>query len=183
MRNLRPKSCTDLHHRRLGHYGFLSGIIVLHNRNVESAANNRRVLVRLAGYLRLHLVLVLIAISFCALILFPLADCFDCDYPHPWGRNDAAYAIRSMAFDCWLVGGSLLAGFSRRRFAWLVPVAITLIACATEPLGGVAFWSLVNNEGPIMLIFGGSLGLASFCVGLMARVLMDRLRKRRQLRA
>jgi hypothetical protein len=34
-----------------------------------------------------------------------------------------------------------------------------------------------------MLILGGSLGLASFCVGLMARVLMDRLRKHRHLRA
>jgi hypothetical protein len=147
MRNLRPKSCTDLHHRRLGHYGFLSGIIVLHNRNVESAANNRRALILFAGYLRRHLDLVLIAISFCALILFPLADCFDCDYPHPWGRNDAAYATRSMEFVCWLAGASLLAGFSRRRFGWMVPVAITLIACATEPLGGVAFWSLLNNEG------------------------------------
>jgi hypothetical protein len=55
-----------------------------------------------SGYLRPHLVLVLIAISFCALILFPLTDCFDCEEPQPWGRNDAAYATRSVVFDYWL---------------------------------------------------------------------------------
>jgi hypothetical protein len=146
---------------------------------VEPAANDRRALVQFTGYLGRHLVLVLIAISLCALIMFPLADCFDCDYPHPWGRNDAAYAIRSIVFDYWLAGASVLAAFSRHRFGWIVPIAITLIACATEPLGGVAFWSLLNNEGPAMLLFGGSLGLASFCIGLMVRVLMDRLRKHR----
>jgi hypothetical protein len=160
-----------------GTIGLLSDIIVSHHRNVESVANSRRALLRFTGYLRRNLVLVLVAISFCALILFPLADCFDCDGPHPWGRNDAAYLTRSMVFDYWLAGASLLAGFTRRRFGWLVPVAITLIACVTEPLAGVAFWSLLNNEGPVMLIYGGSLGLASFCVGLIARILMDRLRK------
>jgi hypothetical protein len=138
----------------------------------------RRSLIKLGAYLRHHLVLVLISISLCALIVFPLADCFDCEGPNPWGRNDAAYATRSMMFICLLVGSSLLAGFSRRRLGWTVPIAITVIACATQPLAGVELWSLVNNEGPIMLIVGGSIGLASFCVGLAARVIMDSWRKR-----
>jgi hypothetical protein len=84
-----------------------------------------------------------------------------------------------MLFDYWIVGASLLAGLSRRRFGWTVPVAITLIACATEPLGGVELWSLFRNEVPVMLIFGGSLGLASFFAGLIARASVDRLRKHR----
>ena len=144
---------------------------------MESAANSRRALGMLARYLRRHLVLVLIAISFCGLVLFPLANCFDCEGPHPWGRNDEAYATRSMVFDYWLAGASLVAGLSRRRFGWMVPIAIVSIACATEPLAGVALWSLLNNEGPVMLIFDGSLGLGSFCAGLIARALIDRLRK------
>lgn len=142
-----------------------------------SDGNNHLALIRFVEFVRRHLVLVLICISLCVLILFPLADCLDCDYPNPWGRNDAAYATRAMLFDFWLVGASLLAGLSRRRFGWTVPVAITLIACATEPLAGVAVWSWLNNEGPVMLIFGGTVGLASFCGGLMARALMDCLRK------
>jgi len=155
----------------------LSRFIVSHNRNVESVVNNRRSLVGFIGFLRRHLALVLIAVSFCALILFPLADCFDCEGPQPWGRNDGSYATRSMVFDYWLVGASLLAGLSRHRFGWTVPVAITLIARATEPLGGVAMWSLLHNEGPIILIFGGALGLASFFAGLVARVSVNWLRK------
>jgi len=145
---------------------------------VKSETDNHIAFLRFVDYLHRHLVLVLISISLCALILFPLADCFHCEYPNPWGRNDAAYATRSMVFDYCLAGASLLAGFSRRRFGWTVPIAITLIACVTQPLGGVALWSLLQNEGPVMLIFGGSLGLGSFCVGITARVLIDRLRKR-----
>ena len=144
---------------------------------MKSVLNPRRLLAGFIGYLRHHLVLVLIGISLLALILFPLADCFDCEGPRPWGRNDAVYATRSMVFDYWLVGASLLAGASRRRFGWTVPVAITVIACATEPLGGVAIRSLFSNEGPVMLIFGGSLGIAAFVAGLLASVTVDRLRK------
>ena len=84
-----------------------------------------------------------------------------------------------MVFDFWLAGASLTVGYLRCRFGWTVPVAITFIACATEPLGGVAIWSLVSNEGPVMLILGGSLGMASFCAGLIARIFVDRLQKGR----
>jgi O-antigen/teichoic acid export membrane protein len=139
----------------------------------------RHSLAKLGAYLHRHLVLVLISISLCALILFPIADCFDCNGPNPWGRNDATYAIRSAFFDYWLVGSSLLAGLLRRRFGWMVPIAITVIACATQPLGGVALWSLVNNEGPVMLIYGVSIGVASFFVGLAARLIADSRRKNR----
>ena len=139
----------------------------------------RRSLAKLGTHLHHHLVLVLISISLCALILFPIADCFDCDGANPWGRNDVAYSVRSAIYSYWLVGSSLLVGFSRRRFGWTVPIAITVIACVTEPLGGVKLWSLVNNEGPVMLIFGGSIGLASFFAGVVARLMVDSRRKSR----
>jgi hypothetical protein len=114
---------------RPGTMAICVGSIVSRNRNVKSAPDDRHAVVRFIEYIRHHLVLVLIAISIGVLIVFPLADCFDCEGPQPWGRNDAAYATRSMLFDYSLVGASLLAGVSRRRFGWTVPVAITLIAC------------------------------------------------------
>jgi hypothetical protein len=145
---------------------------------LQLATNNPHGLVRLGHFLHRHLVLFLISVSLFASALFPIADCFDCEGPNPWGRNDAVYAIRSTSFLYWLVGASLLAGFARRRFGWTVPVAITLISCATEPLGGVPIWSLIHNEGPIVLIYGGTIGLASFFAGAGARVAVDRFRNR-----
>jgi O-antigen/teichoic acid export membrane protein len=147
--------------------------------SLGSDTNHRRVFLLFGDYLRRHLVLILIAVSLCALILFPLADCFDCEGPRPWGRDDAAYAIRTAVFSHWLIGASFLAGFSRRRFGWTVPVAITLISCATEPLGGVALWSLLNNEGPVIAIFDGAIGLGAFFAGRVTRVLFNRLRSHR----
>jgi len=134
---------------------------------------------RVWDFLHRHLALFLILISLCALILFPLADCFDCEGSNPWGRNDGAYAIRSTIFDLWLGGASLTVGYLRCRLGWTVPIAITLSAVATEPLSGVAAWSLWNNEGPIMLIFGASLGMTLFSAGLIARICVDQLRKNR----
>lgn len=133
--------------------------------------NGRRLVTKLCVWANSHLVLILISITVCALILFPIADCFDCQYQNAWGRNDATYEIRSIVFDCWLVGASFSIGILRRRWGWLVPVAIVLIGCATEPLGGVPLWSLINNEGPMMLLIGGIIGLISFFIGTGLRIL------------
>jgi hypothetical protein len=134
---------------------------------------------KLRQWLGSHLVLVLILVTLCALVLFPIADCFDCQFPSPWGRNDAIYEIRSIVFDCWLFGASFLLGVLKKRWGWLVPIAIALIACATEPLGGVPLWSLLGNEWPEMLIFGGFVGLTSFVIGAALRVPIDYFVSRR----
>lgn len=143
--------------------------------------DDRRSVFQLRVFMRRHLIPILIAVSLCALILFSIADCFDCEFPSPWRRNDAIYEIRVTVFTYWLVGSSLLVGFLRQRFGWVVPIAIVLIACATELLGGVELWSLINNEGPVMLIIGGSVGLISFFAGLIIRMLIERLCKSRSV--
>jgi O-antigen/teichoic acid export membrane protein len=145
---------------------------------VQSETNDRGSLPGLRDFLYRHMVLILILVSLCGLVVFPIADCFDCEGPHSWGRDDAAFAVRTTLFLYWLVGASLLAGFSRRRFDWTVPIAITVICCATEPLGGVPLWSLLRNEGPVGLIFSGSIGLASFLLGMAARFVVEILRRR-----
>jgi O-antigen/teichoic acid export membrane protein len=144
---------------------------------MESASHHRDGVLSLGDFLRQHLALILILSSCCFLVLFPLADCFDCEGPSPWGRNDAAFAIRSTVFFYLLVSSSALAGLLRCRLGWLVPVAIVPIAGATERLGGVPLWSLIRNEGPVMLIFGGAVGLIVFLAGLVVRVAADGVRK------
>jgi hypothetical protein len=73
----------------------------------------------------------------------------------------------------------LLVGLLRLRKGWLVPLAFVLIDCATEPLGGVPLWSLLRNEGPMLLIVGLPVGFASFAVGWILRLLIERLRHAR----
>jgi hypothetical protein len=128
---------------------------------------------RIRLFLKSHLVLILILVTLCGLALFPIADCFDCEGPNAWGRNDAAYEIRANVFDVWLVGTSLLVGFLRQRRGYFVPIAAMLIYCATMPLGGVKLWSLFGNEGPTALIIGLPVGLCSFAVGRAVRELNE----------
>jgi hypothetical protein len=52
----------------------------------------------------------------------------------------------------------------------MLPMAIVVADCLTEPLGGVPIWSLINNEGPVILIVGGVIGLISFGVGRLLNV-------------
>jgi hypothetical protein len=115
--------------------------------------------------LRPFLVPMIILVTVVALSLFPIADCIGCEGPHPWGRNDVAYQVRSEIFDIWLVGVSFLVGVFRLRFGWIVPLAIVVANCMTEPLGGVELWSLIKNEGPVILIVGGLFGLIAFGAG------------------
>jgi hypothetical protein len=135
--------------------------------------NSRWSFSRLRLWISAHLVLVLISLTLCGLVLFPLADCIDCDLTGSWGRIVASYEVRSAVFACWLLGASFLVGVLRRRWGWLVPVAIVLIACVTEPLGGVELSSLFSNEGRVMLLYGGFFGMTSFLVGTLLRVYID----------
>ena len=126
--------------------------------------------------LRPYIVPALIGLTAIALVLFPIADCIDCDVLRPWGRNDAAFAIRSEIFDIWLLGASFLVGLFRLRHGWVLPLAFVAINCLTEPLGGVAWWSLIQNEGPLILLIGGLAGLLSFAIGRLFGLALVRIR-------
>jgi hypothetical protein len=114
---------------------------------------------------RPFLVPMIILVTVIALSLFPIADCFDCEGPNPWGRDDVAYQLRSEVFEAWLILASFLVGIFRIRFGWTVPLAIAIADCLTQPLGGVELRSLINNEGPVALIMDTLIGLVSFGVG------------------
>jgi hypothetical protein len=102
-----------------------------------------------------------------ALILFPMADCVACEGARPWGRDDGAYAVRSTIFDVWLISAPFFVGFFRLRLGWTVPLAIVIGGILTEPLAGVAQWSLVDNEGPTLVLTCLPVGFAAFIAGKM----------------
>jgi hypothetical protein len=110
------------------------------------------------------------------LAIHPIPECFACEFPHPWGRNDIAYVRASIILDVWLIGASFAAGLGSLRKYWLVPIAIVLADVITQPIGGVALWSLWSNEGPLILGLGGLIGVAAMLLGALVRLMLDKLR-------
>ena len=113
-----------------------------------------------------------VVLTILALVRFPLADCFDCEGPNPWGRNDVAYLLRSRLFMAWLAGSSILLGVYRVPFGWSAPLLIAMGDLLTEHIGGVAWWSLLNNEGPFILLFDIGFGMAGLGLGALIQVIL-----------
>jgi hypothetical protein len=77
--------------------------------------------------------------------------CIDCEFPNPWGRVGSAVDTPLLV---WLAVAPFLAGLFALKKGWLVPVSMVLALLVTQPLGGVLWWSLRDNEGPFILVFG-----------------------------
>ncbi len=118
---------------------------------------------------------VLSAITIAALITYPLPFCIACEYPNPWGHVSVKAEI---PVSYWLLIAPFLAGAFPMKRGWLVPVVVVLALLATQPLGGVAWWSLQENEGPVILMLGLPLTAASFGLGRLARALVSSIRRR-----
>ena len=114
--------------------------------------------------------------TFAVLVIHPVPECFNCEFPNPWGRDDAAYRVAVNILDAWLVGASAVAGFVSIRRNWLVPVAIMLADLLTQHVGGVPLWSLTQNEGPIIVIAFVVLGTGSLAAGWIVRRGVDYFR-------
>jgi hypothetical protein len=114
-------------------------------------------------------------LTFIVLAMHPIPECVACEYPHPWGRNDATYSRDSLLIAVWLILASLLAGFWGIKRNWLVPISIIVAHLLTQPIGGVPFWSLWANEGPMILLLGVPTGAASLLVGHLARLGIDKI--------
>lgn len=113
------------------------------------------------------------AVTVAALIAYPLPFCIDCEYPNPWGHVSVKWEI-PVSF--WLLVAPFLAGAFPIKKGWLVPIVVLCSLLATQPLGGVAWWSLPENEGPFILLLGVPLMAACFGVGRLTRVVMDAVR-------
>lgn len=71
-------------------------------------------------------------VTLAILAIHPIPECVDCEFPHPWGRDDLAYHHASAILDVWFVVASITAGFYSVRRYWLVPVSIALAHSTVE---------------------------------------------------
>jgi hypothetical protein len=117
----------------------------------------------------------IVVFTLIVLMFHPIPACFDCEFPNAWGRDDAIVARDSTVFMVWFLGASCMAGLLRWKRSWLVPVGITIVDIATQHLGGVAWWSLRDNEGPVLLVVGVVSGGFSFLLGICVRSIIDSL--------
>jgi hypothetical protein len=117
---------------------------------------------------------VLAVVTIAALIVYPVPFCIDCEYPNPWGH---AGVWGEVPVGFWLLIAPFLAGVYPIKKGWLVPVVVVLALIATQPLGGVAWWSLRDNEGPFILLFGLPVTGACFGVGRLTRAIVSSVRR------
>jgi hypothetical protein len=114
-------------------------------------------------------------VTLTVLAIHPIPECIDCESPRPWGRDDLAYLHASALLDVWFVVATITAGFCSIRKYWFVPVSIVLAHLITQPLGGVALWSLWSNEGPVIVLLGCAAGAVGLLIGAFIRLLVDRI--------
>jgi len=86
--------------------------------------------------------IVIVTATFIALAFFPIPSCFDCEFPNPYGVNDAILAHRVLLFEIWSISAIAFSVFLRIKRPWLIPPGIMLADLMTQHLGGVPWWSL-----------------------------------------
>jgi hypothetical protein len=118
---------------------------------------------------------VLSVVTVFALTLYPLPFCIDCEYPNPWGHVSV---LAEVPVSFWLLIAPFLAGAFPVKKGWLVPLVVVLALIATQPIGGVAWWSLRENEGPFILLLGLPVTAVCFGFGSLSRVVLISARRR-----
>lgn len=114
-------------------------------------------------------------LTFVVLAIHPIPECFACEYPHPWGRDQSTRDWTLLA--AWLIVASFLAGSWGIKKNWPVPISIVMAHLMTQPIGGVALWSLLSNEGPMILALGLPTGGASLLLGCLVRRVVGQMRR------
>ena len=113
---------------------------------------------------RRHGAVALSMLTLIALCIHPLPFCIDCEFADPWGHKANAFDVPLLI---WLLVAPFLAGLLALRRGWLVPICVVLALLVTQSIGGVAWWSLRENEGPFILIFGLPTTAVGFGIGYL----------------
>ncbi len=116
-----------------------------------------------------RVLVVLCAVTLVGLIMYPIPLCFDCEFPNPWGhvpaKGEAPVAVL-------VVLTPFLAGAFALRPGWIVPLFVVIAFLLTQPLGGVHWRSLRDNEGPIIIVLGVPLAMTSFGTGYLVHTII-----------
>jgi hypothetical protein len=113
--------------------------------------------------------------------MHPISECFDCEFPHDHGINDATYDRDIYIFDIWFITTTFIATLLRIRRGWTVPFGILFAFIATQHLGGLPWWSLRDNEGPTILLVGIPVSLMTLTIGFLVRESVPWIRRLAQL--
>jgi hypothetical protein len=116
----------------------------------------------------------LASVTLLALFIYPIPFCIDCESPKPWNHETAA---GEGPVAVWLFLAPLVAGFFRLHRGWIIPLFTVFALVITQPLGGVAMWSLVRNEGPFIVVLGVPTLMLCFGFGTGLRLALQRLRR------
>jgi hypothetical protein len=57
--------------------------------------------------------IVIVIATFITLAFFPIPSCFDCEFPNPYGLNDAILAHRTLFFEIWSISAIFFSVFLR----------------------------------------------------------------------
>jgi hypothetical protein len=127
--------------------------------------------------------IIIVIATFIALAFFPIPSCFDCEFPNPYGLSDAILTRRVLFFDIWFISVICFSVFLRIKRPWFIPLGMMLADLMTQHLGGVPWWSLRENEGPIIILVGLIAGFALLSLAFLCRISFEWLRESKTSRS
>jgi len=132
----------------------------------------------MADSIKRYASIVIVLATAIVLMHFPVPWCFDCEGTG-WGIvSDAVADQRQTVLTSWLLSAAFLAGMFKIKQSWLVPFGIVIAHILTQHLGGVAWWSVRGNEGPIIFLIGMPVGFGALVIGYCCRFAFDWLCRR-----
>jgi hypothetical protein len=134
---------------------------------------------RTASLIKGNASLIILAVATLSLVVFPVPVCFDCEPSYSWGQTDQVALRNAVIYLAWLLAAPFIAGLFRFRRAWLIPICLTASHIATQHLGGVPWWDVKANEGPMIFIVELPEGLVSLIAGTLLKTLWDWYRENR----
>jgi hypothetical protein len=128
--------------------------------------------------LQSYSVFFIIAAACICFSIFPATMCFDCEPDYTYGRskeiNDLSWAI----FEAWILIAPFTAALFRLNYASLIPIALALANIATQHLGGAPWWTIRNNEGPVVLLIAIPIGFLSLALGYLCNIAYTLFRRK-----
>jgi hypothetical protein len=133
--------------------------------------------------IRRYASIVIVIATFIALVFFPIPSCFDCEFPNPYGIDAAVFAHRQLLFEIWSISAIFISVLLRIKRPWLIPPGIMLADLITQHLGGVPWWSLRENEGPIIILVELIAGFILLGLAFLCRMCFEWLRESKTTRS
>src|SRR5258705_1917964 len=124
----------------------------------------------MSGSIKRYASIVIVIATFITLVFFPIPSCFDCEFPNPYGIDAAVLAHRQLIFEIWSISAIFFSVFLRIKRPWLIPLGIMLADLMTQHLGGVPWWSLRENEGPIIILVELTAGFILLGLAFLSRM-------------